>query len=197
MQSMQHSDKPYEELELAKEAAAAMGEAKSFREFELSWKKFLHHIDRVWNKAFDHFVKAPGWFGWSGKFMDLRKRDALLSYLFQARNSDEHSVREIAEQRPGSLSINPATPGGAVYIDHLSINNGVVTIGPGTVGVIHFEPARIALLPVKAKDGRIYPPPTMHLGQKIDHLDYANIAAMALAFYQDFLDQAENKFIKA
>ena len=192
---MQHSDKPYQELDLAKNAISEMANAKSFREFELSWKKFLHHIDRVWNKASDHFVRAPGWFGWSGTYANLRKRDELLSYLFQARNSDEHSVREIAEQKPGSLSINPAFPGADVYIDYMRIDNGTVTIGPRTNGIVHFVPATIALLPVKARDGRVYPPPTLHLGQKIDQQDYVFIAAKAIAFYQDFLDQATTKFV--
>jgi hypothetical protein len=172
-----------------------MAGAKSFREFELSWKKFLHHIDRVWNKANDHFVKAPGWFGWSGKYTDLRKRDALLSYLFQARNSDEHSVREIIEHQPGSVTLKPTIPGGVTYIDSMRVRNGVMEFGPGTVGTMEVTPTRTVLLPVKARDGRIYAVPEVHLGEKLADPDCIGLANRAVAFYEDFLKEAENKFV--
>lgn len=65
---MQHSDAPFVELERARRAAEAMRQTQSLEDLEEQWKEYLRRLERVWNKAENHFRKSPKWHSWNGRF---------------------------------------------------------------------------------------------------------------------------------
>ncbi|MFN7573411.1 MAG: hypothetical protein ACK5TK_18540 [Betaproteobacteria bacterium] len=191
---MQRSEQPHIELAKARAAIDAMRSAKALDEFEENWKEFLGRLERVWNKAFSHFGKSPKWNGWKGKFEGLRKTDPLLAYLVNARGADEHTVNEIVAREPGGIGINPAE-GNSLYIESMEINNGYISIKSPQKLRIDFLPARTTLLPVVNR-GRTYPIPTTHLGNPVDPTNVVSVAEAGAQFYQQFLAQAEEFFVK-
>jgi hypothetical protein len=191
---MQASAKPREEFQKAREAFERMRNAKSFAEFEESWKEYLRRIDRIWNKAEAHFHRSPKWVGWAGKFVALRTKDELLSYLMQARNADEHSISDIAERQAGSTMINAADPGRPLYIRKLEMSGGKMFLDADNAVVI-VVPERVKLLPVTNRQ-KTYSPPTKHLGSDLDANNVLDVAERGLRFYEDFLEKAEAFFVK-
>jgi hypothetical protein len=191
---MQHSEQPSLELSRARAAIETMRNAKTFDQFEECWKEFLGRLERVWNKGFNHFGKSPKWNGWKGKFEGLRKTDPLLSYLINARGADEHTINEIVGREPGGIGINPAE-GNNLYIEHMEINNGNIFIKSPQKIKIDFFPARTTLLPVTNR-GRTYPVPTTHLGNAVDPINVIAVAEAGAQFYEHFLSQAEEFFVK-
>jgi hypothetical protein len=191
---MQASTKPREEFQRAKEAFERMRNAKSFAEFEESWREYLRRIDRVWNKAEAHFRRSPKWGGWAGKFVALRTKDELLSYLMQARNADEHTVGDIAEKQPGGIAINAADPSRALHIRKLEMSGGKMFLDADNAIVV-IVPERAKLLPVTNR-GKTYSAPTKHLGAELDANNVLDVAERGLRFYEDFLEKAEAHFVK-
>jgi hypothetical protein len=167
-------------------------------EMEVFWKRYLHHLDRIWNKAEAHFSKSPKWSSWHGKYLRLRRNDQLLSYLLAARNVDEHSISDITEKQQGFTGINSVTPGGTVHIKKLVIGpKGEISFFEAASPVtMTFRPNLVHLLPVENR-GRTYPAPKKHLGGPVNPLDLVNIAERGVAFYKGFLEDAEAKFVVA
>lgn len=192
---MQNSPAPRAELEKAKKAIQEMEQAASLDEFEEAWKAFLHRLERSFNKAQAHFKKSPKWDAWWGRFKNLRATDELLSYLINARGADEHSVEAIVARGGGGIGIGPAF-GSELYIERMTINNGVIDIRSPQPIRVNFIPDRTKLLPVRNR-GRDYKVPIVHLGKAIDPEDVVGIARLGHAFYSDFLDSAEAYFVKS
>lgn len=194
---MQHSDKPFKELNLAADLLEEMSRAQNLDQMEALWKRFLHHLDRVWNKAEAHYSSSPKWDNWRGKYISQRRKDPLLSYLINARNVDEHSIAEIAQQLPGMFMINPPQFGGTLKIDRLTIENGIIEEFRSSTGAkIYFEPSQLRLLPV-TNHGRTYNPPTMHQGRPINPNDVLGAAQLGISFYREFLSAAEVYFVSS
>lgn len=173
-----------------------MRKARSFAEFEEHWREFLRRIDRIWNKAEAHYSRSPKWHGWSGKFKDKRSRDELLSYLMQARNTEEHSVADIVALQPGSIEIG-AGPGGAFY-KRVEVRDGQLTIEASGDPKVTINPARPKLIPVRNR-GREYPVPSRHVGPDgvsvtLNSEDVPATAELALRYYEKFVNDAREFF---
>jgi len=191
---MKHSDQPRKELAHALSAIETMKHSSSLDEFEDNWKNFLHHIERIWNKAAHHYGKSPEWSGWKGKYESLRKKDPLLSYLVKARGAEEHTVNEIVSRDPGGIGINPAE-GNSLYIENMTIHNGNINIKSPQKIRVDFIPAKTKLLPVINR-GREYPVPTAHLGNKINPTNVVEVAELGAKFYGGFISDVEAAFVK-
>jgi hypothetical protein len=191
---MKHSEKPYQELSKANLAVTAMENAKSLDEFDEHWKRFLSHIERIWNKASNHFSKSPKWNGWKGKYEKLRKKDPLLAYFINARGADEHTVNDIVDREPGGIGINPAEENN-LHIENMTINKGTISINSSQKLRIDFIPAKTKLLPITNR-GRQYPVPKSHMGNPIDPANVVEIARIGAVFYESFLNEAEKYFVK-
>jgi hypothetical protein len=191
---MEDSLKPKEELEHAIQQISLMRNSKDLQQMEGHWKEFLGRLERVWYKAASHFSRSPKWNGWKGKFEQARKTDPLLSYLINARGAEEHTIGEIINREPGSIGINPAV-GNSLFIEKMKMQNGVLSISSPHDLRIDFIPGKIRLLPVTNR-GRTYDVPRSHLGDIIDPNDIPVIAELAVQFYQKFLDEARNHFVK-
>ena len=189
---MQRAPQLREALRKIEEAVAKMEAASTLDDFESAWKDFLHCTERLWNKALAHFKRSPKWGGWAARYFRERANDELLAYLINARGAEEHTVEQIVGREGGGLGINPAE-GNSLYIEHMEISNGRVSIRSPQAIKITFFPARTKLLPVTNR-GRVYPVPKRHLEQPLDPTNVVSIGKTALAYYRRFLDAAEKFF---
>lgn len=192
---MQYSDKPIKELQQAKDALASMDAAKTLGELESLWKRFLHHLERTWNKAEAHYSRSPKWSGWHGKYGQARKKDELLVYLVKARDADEHGIEDISQTENSTVDVGIPQNPGPISIS-LSVGlDRVVQIhhASGPVKVIT-TPGRVRLLPVTTR-GRTYEVPKHHLGRPVDMSNLSELAQMGIAFYEDFLKAADAAFV--
>lgn len=192
---MQHSNRPYLELDSARRALAAMGQATTLAAVEEHWKEYLGRLERVWNKSLSHFGKSPKWSGWQGPFLKLRKHDPLLSYFINARGADEHTIGDITVSEPGALTIN-AGPSGRCHIQSLTIRDGVVSFKADPEAIVTVVAPSVKLLPITNRNV-LYDVPLNHLSLPIDPNDLIDIAEKGIAFYAKFLEQAEAFFVKA
>ncbi len=193
---LQHSDKPFEELALAQQSVEQMKKAKGTREFEVAWKLFLQYLEKTWNKADAHFVQSPNWNNWSGHYVRARKKDSLLSYLKQARDSDQHGITDITKKVAGRMSMRPVAPGGDFYLQELSFDErgNISRLEPGSPMILRVVKPKMALIPFHHR-GVDYPVPTTHLGEVIKTEDPIAIAELAIAYYEIFLRAAEAQFV--
>jgi hypothetical protein len=167
-----------------------MKASPSLEDFEGHWKDLLHHIERVWTKALHKYDSHSGWRALRTKYESLRNNDPLLSYLKNARDADEHTVNEIVAHEPGGIGINPAE-GNALYIEHMEIARGRISIKSPQRIRVDFIPGKTKLLPVVKRD-RTYDIPTAHRGDVIDPTNVIDVAEKALTFYEGFLGDVES-----
>jgi hypothetical protein len=120
-------------------------------------------------------------------------KDALLSYLRNARGAEEHGIDPIAVQTRGGTVIDAVAPGGAIHIDELKYDGRSISIKSGQPLRIRIDAARYTLLDV-VNHGKRYAVPTSHLGSPLSGSDPVTLARAGLAFYEEFLSQAEQEF---
>jgi hypothetical protein len=171
------------ELDWANEALAEMHAAKDLVRYEKAWIDYLHYLDRAWKKLkdFSNVYKT------GQKFVSnvgmLRKNDELLRYLKHARNSHEHSIREVVAVEAAKTTITGGAGGG-------TIQRGVIH-GTGKTGGldsfnvdIKFHPEHLVVIPVTSCNNT-YAVPTEHLGKSIATQLPHELARMGVNFYQD------------
>ncbi len=188
--------KPREELEKARAEIENMRIATDLNVLEEHWRQFLFRLERSWNKSVSHLKRSPKYQGWNerGRIEKLRKQDPLLAYLINARGADEHTIENIVGREEGHIAINPAE-GDFLHINKMSIKDGVLTVDSDQSLKIDFKPAKTKLIPVNNR-GRIYNPPTSHLGKPLILVDPIDIAGLGVSFYGDYFAMAEAFFVK-
>jgi len=179
------------ELIAARAALEQMRRAASFTAFESSWQDCLTRIERSWNKSKGAFADS-NYQPWRGSHESVRKSDPLLRYLSHARDADEHTVADTLGHEPGSIGINPAS-GNSLYIESLTVRDGVMSIRSPQPIAITIQPGRVKLLPAKSR-GVTYDPPSTHLGGALDRSDPDHVAERGVEYYERFLDEAEMRF---
>ena len=184
------------ELLRAQRCISRMKSAKSYDEYDEAWSDFLSRIENVFNRikvAAEYHHQYPSF---SSKTNHLRSTDSLLIYLKQARNSAHHGIADTSKFVSGGFSINPATPGAAVHIRSLTIDEqGNATIIPGSPIKLELHPSTIEAIPCRNR-GVTYNPPTSHLGEVLDSKSPVLIAELGMEFYSSYLLEAEEKFCK-
>jgi hypothetical protein len=172
------------ELDWADEALAEMRDAKDLVRYEKAWIDYLHYLDRAWSKL-RKYCNAHG-IGQQhvSDVGNLRTNDALLQYLKQARNTDEHSISEVVAVEAAKTTITGGVGGGTIergVIYGSGQTQGLVTSGNVE---IKFHPEVLVVIPVMSR-GVEYQVPTEHLGKPIATLLPHELARMGLDFYQD------------
>ncbi len=177
-------------LAAARSAFARVRESKSFDEFEHAWTDFLLATNAIWEilKATcrGHPTNEP----WFGIQLNKQRKDPLLQYMHQARNSDEHGLEPVTAMRGGSLEIK----GNNIVIEGLHMSGRTITIQkmqgvkPGDVTV---RQPHVALVTVRnSKFGDTFDPPQEHLGQKIENPTPLTVGALFLTFMEGLVEEA-------
>src|SRR5262249_41256727 len=142
----------------AEASLAAMRGAKSYAEFRAGWSDFLLAGGRVYTKLEQGAKSNNKSAAWFGKQKHERRTDPLLSYIWHARNADEHGLAEITEHTPGGIGIGST---GQTHIKSMAISGRKITHldATGSPLVVTITPDRVRLMQVIDR-GVAYNPPT-------------------------------------
>jgi hypothetical protein len=174
----------------AKKLIDLMLASSNLDEYEGHWKEFLHKLDKGFNKLDDLFKNDNRVREVIDSIKTARKSDPLIAYLMQARNSDEHSVRQIAKRVEGHTKISGGVGGGKIIKG--TFEGGKLPTNLITEGNVEIELAvdRLNIIPVINR-GRQYDPPLICSGVKINTQIPHAIAAIGLTFYNKKIFQIE------
>jgi len=186
-------DPARKELASARRALELMESSNSFELFDEEWRDFLNCIEKIWNKTERGCQQFKNKFHpWQGKYTSLRRKDMLLRYLKHARDADNHSIQEVAEIKQAHRTMNFANSNGG-YIKSMKIRNGVIEHYEGDQMIVTDHPATVEAIRVK-NSGKWYNPPTTHLDTPLISQHPVVIAKLGLSFYENFLQEAADKF---
>ncbi|WP_426075132.1 hypothetical protein [Janthinobacterium sp. DSP2-3-3] len=95
------------------------------------------------------------------------------------------------------MALNPVRHGAPLLIKEIIFDaHGNITKAEfGSDVHITSRPSRVRLLEVTNR-GRTYPAPAQHLGKSVNPDNIIEIANLGIDFYEDFLNKADNFFIK-
>jgi hypothetical protein len=140
-----------------------MHSAETLGDLAHAWELFLIYNRRTWQKARDwskpdahaNAAVSPLWIA--------SQNDSVLKYCWEARNTDDHGLTPISEERPAALVVSGTmdTSGPFTFLD------GVLTIPTGssisipTGSSVTITRATVAALPVEGRDGKQWQPPQL------------------------------------
>ena len=170
--------------------------ADNYLEFESAWTQLLttaNSIDTILEFGAKSDKKSKPWYG---SKINLRRSDPLLSYMHQARNSDEHGIEPVTEYDPGFVGIGG--PNQDIYIESL------VLMPSGPVGTVYgldgrppaitFKPAEFKLSNVvDERYGNEFVPPTTHLGKAIADQSPFGIGQLWLDYFEALVLEAAER----
>lgn len=168
------------EFSWAAEAIAEMQAAADLERYEKAWLDYLHYLDRGWNKVEKHLAGVNQ--QKLSHARQIRKSDALLSYLMHARNVDEHTIRQVVAKRPGSLKLTGGPGGGTIHRGVFSGDGQVSNLVYEGSLDIKFMPERMEIMGVTDR-GVFYDLPTSHLNVPLKSLIPHELARLALDHY--------------
>jgi hypothetical protein len=178
-------------LEQAKAAIAAMERADTLAKMEAAWSDFLIKANRVYTKL-EQGAKANGSsYGWFGRKKNEQRKDPLLSYVKNARDADEHGLKQVTARHSHEIGIG-AAPGQTVAINEpITLRNteegSTVEFGPSGPPpglVVQFFPPGVRLVEVANRGVKYQPPgdtnPTSVAKKAAAHLEALVAEADAL-----------------
>ena len=158
-------------------------------DFEEEWSNFLlayHSIFSSLEQAVKGCSKSEPWFG---RVKHQRRKDPLLAYLHQARNSDEHGIDKVLHLKKETKFRSPS--GDPVMVD---ISGGKVARvwSPTGALIVATEGApSVALSTVTdSKHGDIFTAPREHLGRPLTDASPLYVAKLALDYAEKILIEA-------
>ncbi|MGZ5621899.1 MAG: hypothetical protein ACXWFG_13645 [Methylobacter sp.] len=172
------------EFNYAQKSIDQMIASKNLEEYEEHWAKFLHDLDRGWNKLVLVLSDNNEFKNVVDSIRAKRRDDPLLAYLMQARNCNEHTIYEITERVYGGSTRLIAGSGGAV------IHRGTITGGKFPTDLVYsgnlkieFSISFLNVVAVKNR-GVTYEPPSSHIGTPITTRIPHELAKIGLEFYK-------------
>lgn len=215
---MKHAaiEKAYGRLRVAQKALAELKACRTFVDFSDAWYVVLTSSKNIYTVLELGAKGSPQSMQWIGAKKQQRKSDALLQYMFQARNDDEHGLGSAVELKPELHEFGLAGPGfsNVVQFDGGPFSSIVCVRDEPDGAAVAFEsmsppsdlkvtsldgkpvgfrrtPATTILMPVTGRDNRTYHPPTVHLGQSLQDTSPVAVAELNIAYLRGLLAEAE------
>jgi len=186
-------------LERAKEGVSSMKRADSLEKMEAAWTDFLVMANRVYVKLEQGAKNGNTSEPWFERKKHARRSDPLLSYIKNARDTDEHGLMQITERTPGQISGRVTE--GTIWSGHVKSTPESAEIllhsdDPSASATFQITSPNVKLVDVVNRGVR-YGAPTTHLGQPIpDPLpnSYPHpvpVAELAIAHLEALIAEAE------
>ena len=180
-------------LRVAKKAAEDLISCEDYNSFTDIWYTFLtasKNIYTVLEQGAKTSAKSRQWFEEKRK---KRRGDALLDYIYQARNDDEHGLLPVAEDVPGGISIGVNKEG---YSERIVFNKAPggplhATSMDGKPILVQQVLPHVRLSQVRGRDGKSYDPPTVHLGDTMTNNSPRAVADLTISYLESMLREAE------
>ena len=174
-------DAARKEYDRAAECVSIIRTSPDFASVESAWSAFLVASGRMFTKLEQGSKSSSKSQAWWGHKLCQRRKDALLRYLFHARNADEHTIEEIAE--PDETKIMIAEPNEKIVAAR---EHGLYPILLTTEIALK----NLRLIDVVDKGNR-YEVPKDHLGAPIMDPTPATVASLCLAYLNSILKEAD------
>lgn len=178
------------EMQLALKSLQELIEVQEEIQAPHIWGNYVHHLELVWKKTERSLVDVRNKFEpFQGKFTNKRRKDSLLSFLFQSRHFHEHEAKELI----GLTFTNQK-----ILLNRHLVTNDVDendNIIPGTERIAHYFLSHLRLKDFYIND-RTWVTPADHNGKMLN--DVGNpyeVAYHGCLFYLDFLFQTDKKFL--
>ena len=162
--------------------------SNDFPSIERHWLAFLDNANRVFTRLEQAANATPKGKNWWGIQVHEWKKDPLLRYVRQAKDSTHHSIQEIAATNPGRATpITDASPEEMAQVHEAAkkIGKPYAILGGFEVVFPHVE-----VLDVENK-GVTFPRPTSHLGQPVTATTPAAIGDLTLVHLEKMIQQVE------
>jgi hypothetical protein len=183
------------------EAKAALERAESspnFKAFKSEWRRFLLEINGVHTKLEQGAKQNPQSRQWYGERKKECRKDPLLLYVKQARNADEHGLKDVIEHKPGHVIIGKS--GEDVHLRNFQSGpegfQGEIEAIAGVFPTVDIQPSRPILVTVQ--DDRYvnsFDPPKEHMGKTLKDTSPLAVAKLALQYHETLADDAEKLVI--
>ena len=154
-----------QELERAARQVELLRTGRELTELTDAWKAFLDAFVQTGNKLLggSQVVTAneAAAKSWSGVFEARLRSSVLLSYLYHARNANNHGVAAILSTEEGKLHL---CSNGAIHISNIIATKGELAIKfAGTPPTIAIAPNRVVAVHV-TDNGVVFHPPEEEIG---------------------------------
>lgn len=169
------------EFDHARQNLDEMKASNTYPEVRRHWAAFLVSTGRVFTKLEQGAKSNSKSIAWFGRIKHRRRTDQLLSYVWHARNADEHGIEAVTELHPGSSKFVDPTPEEQAAFKRQMEKEGK----PYTVlGLMEVVFPHVRLVDVPTRDGqKIYSPPRP---------EPLNVGMLALAFVDNMIQEAES-----
>ncbi len=172
----------------AQRQLADLRASNDFPSIERHWLAFLDNANRVFTRLEQAANATPKGKNWWGIQVHEWKKDQLLRYVRQAKDSTHHSIQEIAATNPGRATpITDASPEEMAQVHEAAkkIGKPYAILGGFEVVFPHVE-----VLDVVNK-GVTFPRPTLHLGQPVTATTPSAIGDLTLVHLEKMIRQVE------
>jgi hypothetical protein len=95
------------EFDRAFQSITDLGNSEYFAEIEMHWSAFLVSAARVYTKLEQGTKSRPTTYAWWGRKLHDRRTEPLLTYIWHARNADEHGLEKVTSKHPGAFKLVP------------------------------------------------------------------------------------------
>jgi hypothetical protein len=178
-------DKARIKLDRMRHAASRLQLSASHDDLEGAWEDFLTHASTFFSAIEQGSKATQPDKNWFGPKKHERRTDPLLSYIHHARDAEQHGLGRITKRSNSNIVVHP---GASVALRSDGKNWQV----DNPMGRIDYPNDRINLVTVH--DDRYhdsFDPPDAHLGIPITDHSPANIATLAVAYFESLFVEAE------
>lgn len=170
-------------------AVETLNQSKKLEDGASAWSDFLTFHSRVYTKLKEGAKGHGKSEAWYGRVNRMRKDDPLLCYIHHARNSDEHSIEEIAQPVGLVLTFH------FDYLRETVAADGSIQIlmgrDDGSASPGYFKPPHLKLLPVcDRRFGDQFLPPDSHLGVPLSVGSPHEVATLTVAYLERITKEA-------
>lgn len=183
--------KARQRLEKARDSLTRVQTAWDHKTFRFAWTDFLHAANSVFTILEQGARANPQSRQWFGGKKNFRRKDPLLSYMHQARNSDEHGIEDITRQTQASYEV-PSDSDRLVRPTEIKDGQIVWAEVPGDTGIVWitvgFAVELIAVTDIRFNTS--VQPPKEHLGVTLVDESPQNVARLLLTYLECLIAEA-------
>ena len=191
-------------LEKARECIDGLRKARNHGDFSSLWVDVLIALNGVPNllqEGAKRYPQSRQWYGGKKKF---GRNDPLLSYMYQARNAEEHGLSEVIKHQTtalvADLSLTPnfqevAKVRTLVKMVYYNITfNAIFEEGTKLQPITLFVGESILVSVYDERFDKTFQVPTVHLGKQLGGILPITAARLTYDYYCSLIDEAE-KFV--
>lgn len=167
------------------QALERMKTGNSPSEIEGAWGDFIFAASTAYNSLLQGSKTNNKSKDWFNKRKNERRKDPLLLYVKEARNSEEHGIEDITKRTNSQIHLT--SQGDQVTLRSDGRQWHVVS----QKGNVRYPLDRVRLIPVKNGYGDTFDPPESHLGQPLADISPVGVAEATYAYIKAMIEDAQ------